>query len=69
VLPVRAVGQSFVRDRFYATYAEAEDDDKKRLAKLRQAFNRALGDAQKSNVVRVMHTSTGQVMIWLPTQG
>ena len=46
VLPVRAVNQWHIRDRFYATYAEAEEDEKKRQAKVQKAFVRALGDAQ-----------------------
>jgi hypothetical protein len=69
VLPIRAVSLSFVRDRFYTTYADAEEDKKKRQATLRQAFNRALGDAQKSGVIRVMQTSAGQTMVWLPVRG
>ena len=69
VLPVHAVSQSFVRDRFYATYAEVEEDKKKRQAKLRQAFNRALGDAQKSGLVKVMQTDAGQTMVWASAPG
>jgi hypothetical protein len=69
VLPVRAVGQSLVRDRFYDTYAEAEEDDKKRKSKIRQAFNRALGQAQSREVARVRHTETGQVLVWIPERG
>ena len=45
-LPVRAVSQACVRERFYETYAEAEEDEKKRREKIRKAFQRALGDAQ-----------------------
>jgi hypothetical protein len=69
MLPVRAVDLRFIRDRFYATYAEAEEDTKKRQDKLRQAFNRALGDAQKGGVVRVMQASTGRTLLWLPVRG
>jgi len=68
VLPVRAVGLWAVRDRFYATYAEAEENDAKRQERLRKAFNRALADAQKNNVVRVKHNA-GQLMLWLPIRG
>ena len=65
VLPVKAVEQNFVRDRFYATYAEAEEDSTKRTSKLRQAFNRALADAQHRGIAKVMRSSTGQNMLWL----
>ena len=36
VLPVRAVNQWHVRDRFYATYAEAEEDEKSDRQKSRK---------------------------------
>jgi AAA domain len=68
VLPVRAVGLWAVRDRFYATYAEAEENDTKRQNRLRQAFNRALAEAQKNNVIRIRH-SAEQPMVWLPVRG
>jgi AAA domain len=68
VLPVNAVSLSFVRDRFYATYAEAEEDKKKKQDKLRQAFNRALGDAQKNGLIRIRHSESGQTMLWLHTR-
>jgi AAA domain len=68
VLPVRAVGLWAVRDRFYATYAETEENDTKRQERLRKAFNRALADAQKNNIIRVKH-ETGQLMLWLPVRG
>ena len=68
VLPVRAVGQWFVRDRFYATYAEPEEDEKKRQSKLRQAFNRALSEAQGRGMIRVLRAD-GETMIWLPERG
>ena len=68
VLPVRAVDQWHVRDRFYDTYAEAEENATKRQAKLRQAFNRALGDAQKRDMARVMRHA-GKTMVWLPVRG
>lgn len=66
VLPIRAVAQTFVRDRFYATYAEGEENDKKRQNKLRQAFNRALADAQDDGLIRAMQVSAGRIMLWLP---
>jgi AAA domain len=69
VLPVRAVCLWPVRERFYITYAEAEENTEKRQNKLRQAFNRALGDAQRSGVIRVMQTGAGQTMVWLPVRG
>ena len=51
VLPVRAVPQFKVRDRFYKTYAEAEEDAKKRQAKMQKAFVRALSDGQSPRPV------------------
>jgi hypothetical protein len=69
VLPVRAVNQWMVRDRFYATYAEAEEDEKKRQAKLQKAFVRAVGEAQIRGVAKMRRTDTGQTMIWLPARG
>jgi hypothetical protein len=68
-LPVRAVSQGEVRERFYKTYAEAEEDDKKRQYKLRKAFIRALGDAQSQGVILVRHLGNGQVMLWMPERG
>jgi hypothetical protein len=67
VLPVRAVDQNRVRDRFYDTYAEAEEDEKKRQEKIRKAFNRALADAQSRGLIRVRH-SAGRTMLWRPGQ-
>ena len=58
VLPVRAVDQWMVRDRFYATYAEAEEDEKKRQAKIQKAFVRAVGDAQSRGVAKMRRTDT-----------
>ena len=68
VLPVKAVEQSWVRDRFYANYAEGEEDSGRRTAKLRQAFNRALAEAQQRGIARFVRTATGQSMLWLPTR-
>ena len=68
VLPVKAVEQNWVRDRFYANYAEGEEDSGRRTAKLRQAFNRALAEAQQRGIARFMRTATGQSMLWLPTR-
>jgi hypothetical protein len=68
-LPVRAVEQRTVRDRFYSTYADDEEDKTNRQAKLQKAFVRALAEAQRRNLVRVMRTDTGQNMVWLPTGG
>ena len=68
VLPVRAVNQWHVRERFYATYAEAEENSEKRTAKLRQAFNRALGEAQHRNIAKFVRTANGQEMVWLPAR-
>jgi hypothetical protein len=68
VLPVRAVDQWHVRDRFYDTYAETEENDAKRQAKLRQAFRRALGEAQHRGVTRVLRVS-GKTMVWFPPRG
>ena len=52
MLPVRAVAQWKVRDRFYKTYAEAEEDAKKRQAKMQKAFVRALSDGQSRGLFR-----------------
>jgi AAA domain len=60
VLPVKAVEQNWVRDRFYANYAEGEEDSGRRTAKLRQAFNRALAEAQQRGVAKFVRTATGQ---------
>ena len=68
VLPVRAVSQWFVRDRFYKTYAEAEEDEKKRQAKMQKAFVRALADAQGKGVIRVRRDGD-RTMVWLPEHG
>jgi RecA-family ATPase len=69
VLAVRAADQWFVRDRFYATYAEDEEDTTKRQAKLQKAFVRALADAQHRGIIRIMRTEGGQTMVWLPARG
>jgi hypothetical protein len=69
VTPVRAVNQWQVRDRFYKTYAEAEEDLTKRTNKLRQAFNRALSDGQSRGLIRVRRTEADQTMVWLPERG
>ena len=53
VMPVQAVNQWFIRDRFYATYAEPEESDTKRQTKLRVAFHRALSEAQGRGAIRV----------------
>ena len=58
-----------MRDRFYATYAEAEEDEGKRQAKMQKAFIRALADAQQRGVAKVRRTSEGQTMVWLPVRG
>ena len=68
MLPVKAVEQTWVRDRFYANYAEGEEDSRKRTTKLRQAFNRALAEAQQRGVAKFVRTATGQGMLWLPTR-
>ena len=68
VLPVRAVSQWFVRDRFYKTYAEAEEDEKKRQAKMQKAFVRALADAQSKGIIRVRRDGE-RTMVWLPERG
>ena len=41
----------WLADRFYKTYAEAEEDEKKRQAKIQKAFVRALGDAQSRGLI------------------
>ena len=68
-LPVRAVGQAKVRSRFYVTYAEAEEDPKKRQAKVQKAFVRALGDAQSRGLLAARHLASGQTMLWVPEKG
>ena len=67
-LPVRAASQCFVRDQFYATYAEPEEDEKKRQNKLRVAFHRAVADAQSRGLVKVLRKGS-ETMIWLPEKG
>ena len=69
VLPVRAVPQFKVRDRFYKTYAEAEEDAKKRQAKMQKAFVRALSDGQSRGLFRTRRTDSGEAMLWLPERG
>ena len=64
---MRAVDQWHVRDRFYATYAEDEKDTTKRQANLQKAFVRALAEAQKRGVIKVMRSAGGQTMLWLQT--
>ena len=57
-----------MRERFYKTYAEAEDDEKKRSEKLKKAFNRALGDAQAQGLIQ--HATSGnETMLWMPEKG
>jgi AAA domain/Bifunctional DNA primase/polymerase, N-terminal len=69
-LPVRAVNQEFIRDRFYATYATGEEAGTKRQNKLRQAFNRALAEAQDNGLIRSMHEpGTKAAMLWLLGHG
>jgi AAA domain/Bifunctional DNA primase/polymerase, N-terminal len=68
VLPVRAVEQNFVREEFYRRYAEAEEDETRRGNKVRQAFHRALGDAQARDIIRMRRTPKGQNMLWLPAK-
>ena len=65
MLPVGAVGQAVVRERFYKTYAEAEEDPKKRQAKMQKAFVRALGDAQRQELIDLRHLKNGQTMVWV----
>ena len=67
-LPVRAVSQALVRERFYKTYAEAEDDEKKRSEKLKKAFQRALGDAQAQGLIRTRRVGN-ETMLWMPEKG
>ena len=69
MLPVRAVPQFKVRDRFYKTYAEAEEDAKKRQSKMQKAFVRALSDGQAKGVFRMRRTDAGETMLWLPERG
>jgi hypothetical protein len=64
-LPVRAVTQSFVRKRFYDTYAEAEEDPKKRAANQKKAFGRTLKEAQSRGAIRTL-ANDGRAMIWKP---
>jgi AAA domain/Bifunctional DNA primase/polymerase, N-terminal len=66
VLPVQAVDQIWVRERFYKAYAELEDDPKKRTAKLRKAFQRAVTDGQARGVIRVLRTEADRMMLWFP---
>jgi hypothetical protein len=64
-LPVQAVDQRFVRERFCATYAETEEDSAKRQTKLRVAFHRALGEAQARELVGILRAANGRTMVWL----
>lgn len=67
-LPVRAVDQKIVRKRFYATYADGEEDKKKRQDRLKHAFQRALSQAQQRDIIRTQHSETGQDLMWLAGQ-
>jgi hypothetical protein len=68
VLPIKAVNQWHVRERFYANYAEAEENSEKRQSKLRVAFNRALAEAQHRGTAKFVRTADGQEMLWLPAR-
>jgi hypothetical protein len=63
VLPIRAVAQHFVRDRFYDTYAESEEHGETRQNKLRQAWHRALGDCQNRGLIRTL-VKDQRAMVW-----
>jgi hypothetical protein len=73
VVAVSATDLEHIRDDFYATYAEAEEDEAKRQEKIRKAFNRALGEAQRRGLIKVRRITNGpckgQTMIWLPSYG
>jgi hypothetical protein len=73
LIPVRATDLEQVRKEFYATYAEAEQDKKKRAEKIRKAFNRALADAQSRKLLKSHHVDggshDGRTMLWLPERG
>jgi hypothetical protein len=69
VLPVRAVTQLSIRDRFYATYAEAEEDPARRQAKVQKAFVRALAMSQERGLIRTRLNPSGGPMVWLPEPG
>jgi hypothetical protein len=69
VLPVMAVNQTLVRDRFYSTYAEGEANASKRQAKLQKAFVRALSGAQARQLIRSQVTQGGAPMLWLSVSG
>ena len=67
--PVKAVGQAEVRTRFYATYADDEEDPRKRKAKLQKAFVRVLGEAQARGLMATRHLPNGLTMLWVPPKG
>jgi hypothetical protein len=73
VIAVSATDLEHIRDHFYATYAEAEEDEAKRQEKIRKAFNRALGDAQRRALIKVRRVASGpcggRTLIWLPSYG
>ena len=73
VLAVSAADLEHIRDHFYATYAEAEEDESKRQEKIRRAFNRALGEAQRRGLIKVRRVASGpcggRTLIWLPSYG
>ena len=69
VLPVRAVSLWAVRDRFYRTYAEPEEDQNKRQTRMRKAWHRAVADAQAKNVIRVSQADNRPAMVWQRERG
>jgi hypothetical protein len=73
VLAVSATDLEHIRDHFYTTYAEAEEEEAKRQEKIRKAFNRALGEAQRRGLIKVRRVASGpcggRTLIWLPSYG
>ena len=63
---VRAVDIEIVKAEFYKSYPTADIDAKKKQATKRQAFHRAMRDAQERNLIGVREVS-GTKWRWLAT--
>ena len=61
---VRAVDIEIVRTEFYKSYPAADIDAKKKQATKRQAFNRAIRDAQERSLIGVREVED-KTLIWL----
>jgi hypothetical protein len=61
---VRAVDAEIVRSEFYRVYVVVDAPPKKKQAARRQAFHRALKDAQSRELIGT-HTAGGGTLLWL----